>query len=541
MAALLMALSPVIVIILLLLVFKKPLFVAAPITFAYTLAIVLAVWEISPVLALGSSLKGILVGLDIIIIIFGAIFFLELLKRTGLLISIEYYLSALSPDKRVQAIIVAFLFGSFIEGAAGFGTPAAIVAPLLVGIGFPALAAVSIALIANSTPVVFGAVGTPLRVGLQGLDIGLTPHYAALINMFLALLVPLFIITILVLTSGTSNPSGNSKSSGTSNYSGYSGRPAGLRKNPQNSKIKTIFECIPFALWSGLCFGIPYFLASKIGYEFPSLLGPMAAMLIVGFTTKLGWFVPKNQFAFAGPAKALKPKFPLLQSFAPYLLLSALLIGAKFILPSFQAKLVGGLSHTFNIFNPGLLFFITGAVFHLFLALRRRSNAAGLAAKHELYASARAALKALVKPFISIFFTVAFVQLMVNSGNNPAGIPGMIGTIASLASTSFLPFLSPFIGAFGAFLAGSNTVSTLLFGKFQFIAAQAVGIEPAKILALQLTGGAAGNMIALTNIVAAESTVSLEHKEQKILSLNLIPCIIYLAAAGIIGLVLVYW
>ncbi len=106
-----------------------------------------------------------------------------------------------------------------------------------------------------------------------------------------------------------------------------------------------------------------------------------------------------------------------------------------------------------------------------------------------------------------------------------------------MAETSLLPFISPFIGAFGAFIAGSATVSTLLFGKFQFLAATNLGLNTSKILALQLVGAGVGNMIALTNIIAAQATVKLYHKEMSILKMTIIPCLIYLFVAGVVGLI----
>ncbi|MDP7324173.1 MAG: L-lactate permease [Candidatus Woesearchaeota archaeon] len=489
---LLLALSPVLLVVVLLL-FKKPLTTAAPLTYVYTLGIVLFVWKMMPSAVVASSLKGLLVGIDILLIIFGAIFFLEFLKKTGLLVSIEYYLSRITGDRRLQAIIIAWLFGSFIEGSAGFGTPAAIVAPLLVGIGFPALEAVAIALIADSTSVVFGAVGTPIRIGLSGLEIGQIPQMSAWLNMFLGLMVPVLILVVLCT---------------------------------HEKKWKHIMPALPFALYTGAAFTIPHYIFSFLGPEFPSLLGGLVGLVVVSLTTRKGFLVPKKELHFGRKKVKLKAEHTLLKAGFPYLLLSGFLIGGKYLLSSFRIPLGEGLSHMFSLYNPGIMFILTVLIVNL------------LYKEHHICVDAcEEASTIMHKPFIAIAFTVGFVQLMVNSGMNSVGGGSMISIIAGLAETSLLPFISPFIGAFGAFIAGSATVSTLLFGKFQFLAATNLGLNTSKILALQLVGAGVGNMIALTNIIAAQATVKLYHKEMSILKMTIIPCLIYLFVAGVVGLI----
>ena len=491
---LLLALSPVLLIVILLLL-RKPLTKAAPITFLYTLVITLTIWKMTPQVVAASTLKGLLVGIDILLIIFGAIFFLEFLQNTKLLVSIEYYLSSLSSDRRVQAIIIAWLFGSFIEGSAGFGTPAAIVAPLLVGIGFPAIIAVSVALIADSTAVVFGAVGTPIRVGLTGLEIGMIPYHSAYINLFLGVLVPVLILCVLVYGS-------------------------------KKRSLKAVVDCLPFALYAGVAFTLPHYLFTQLGHEFPSMLGALVGLIIVGVTTKLGFLVPKDKWSFDGKkSKIVKTEVGFLRAIFPYVLLSGLLIGGKYLLKSFTFSLGGGLMHTFNLFNPGILFLLTILIINLAYKYR-----------HVCGPACSEASKILVKPFIVIASITAFVQVMIYSGANGSGLGSMIEIIASVAQTELLPLLAPIIGAFGAFIAGSATVSTLLFGKFQFLAAQNLGLDTAKILALQLVGAGIGNMVALTNVVAAQATVKLHHKEREILKFTVVPCLIYLILAGLFGI-----
>ena len=150
---------------------KLPAKKAMPIVFIITAGVAVYVWEVSFNRVLASSIQGFLITIAVLWIIFGAILLLNTLKHSGAMRTIREGFNNVSPDRRVQVIIIAWLFGSFIEGASGFGTPAAIAAPLMVAIGFPAMAAVMIGMMIQSTPVSFGAVGTPILIGVnKGLD-----------------------------------------------------------------------------------------------------------------------------------------------------------------------------------------------------------------------------------------------------------------------------------------------------------------------------------------------------------------------------------
>ena len=139
-----------------------------PAVLLVTVLIALLAWDMSVNRVVASGLQGLILTGSILWIIFGAILLLNTLKNSGAIKAIRGGFSNISPDRRVQVVIVAWLFGSFIEGASGFGTPAAVAAPLLVALGFPALGAVVMGMMIQSTPVSFGAVGTPIVVGVAG-------------------------------------------------------------------------------------------------------------------------------------------------------------------------------------------------------------------------------------------------------------------------------------------------------------------------------------------------------------------------------------
>ena len=141
---------------------------AMPVTFVLTCSIAYFFWGVSFFRILASTLQGLIITAGITWIIFGAILLLNTLKYSGAIMTIRKGFSSISPDRRIQVILIAWLFGCFIEGVSGFGTPAAVAAPLMVAIGFPALAAVVFGMMIQSTPVSFGAVGTPMIVGVQG-------------------------------------------------------------------------------------------------------------------------------------------------------------------------------------------------------------------------------------------------------------------------------------------------------------------------------------------------------------------------------------
>ena len=476
----LVSLSPFAVFIYLLL--KKNLALAKTsfVTLGLTLALAFFYWRIVPQAAFVSLGKGFFVAFDIFVILGGAIFFLEILKRFGVIEAVSYYLESFSKDHRIQVILLAWFLENFIEGTAGFGTPSAIVAPLLVGLGLAPLNAAIVSLFGNSSSVVFGAAGTPIRIGFFGLESSSVPFYAAMINI-VGLIVPLFMLWTVV--------------------------------SHRQDRKKLFWEAVPFAIWSG--------------QEFPSIIGAIIGVLLVFVSTKLGIFVPKNAMTVR-PEEKLQTKLSLRKTVFPYGLLVLLLVLGKIFLSGISLK-VPLINHSISAFNPGLAFILAGI---LVVAAWRKTEKLVLR-------SAVFSLRQAVGPFLVIIAMSAMVQLMINSGQNFSGLPSLIAIVAKTFETSWLPFFSPFVGAFGSFLTGSATISNLLFGGFLAQAAFELSMNSQIILALALVGGAAGNMIALADMLAAETVVGLKNKEAEIIKKIFVPCLIYVLLAGIIGMVIV--
>jgi len=486
-----LAASPFILFLILLLWRKTPLIWVSFITLILVITLATVYWQVYPAYIFGSLFKGFFVALDILFIIFGAIFFLEIMRETKIIENIGYHLESISKDLRIQVIFLAWFFENFLEGTAGFGTPSIVVAPLLVGLGITPVNAAIIAILGNSTSGVFGAAGTPIKVGFGSLAGASVPLTAAYINL-IGILVPVFMLWF-------------------------------LTKGKEEGR-KEFFEALPFAIWAGIAFCVPSILTVPLGQEFPSIIGSVIGLALVLATTKLGIFIPrKEKELMDNPhAATLSPGRVMF----PYLLLILILIAGKFILGSSGVQIPILIKHTFVYYNPGFAFMIAGLI-------------ALLAFKKDIIffrSSIKLAFKRSLGPFWVIVFMSAISQIMVTSVNNLKSLPSMVEFLAVHVKNILLPLWAPIVGAFGSFLTGSITVSNLMFGNFLAAAAGELNFSVDKILALALVGAAAGNMIALADIMAAEAAVGLKNEERKILKGVIIPCAIYVGLVGLVGL-----
>ncbi|MFH6906824.1 L-lactate permease [Vibrio fluvialis] len=523
---------------------------AMPVAFALTVAIALTFWDMTANRVLASVLQGLGITVTVLWIVFGAIFLLNTLKYTGAITVIRNGFTNISPDRRIQAIIIAWCFGSFIEGASGFGTPAAIAAPLLVAIGFPALAAVLMGMMIQSTPVSFGAVGTPILVGVnKGLDThniteALVAHGSnwdaylqqitasvALIHASVGTLMPVLMAMMLTRFFG------------------------------KNRSWTEGLSILPFALFAGLAFTIPYALTGVLlGPEFPSLVGGLFGLTIVVTAAKKGFLVPKQSWDFRPenewPAEWLgslkmelddikgKP-MGLALAWLPYVLLAVILVLSR-VSADFKGLLlsvnlafnnilgeVGVSASIAPLYLPGgiLVFVALLAVLLQARSLKPMGQALG------------ESTKTLIGAGFVLVFTIPMVRIFINSGVNMSDLASMPVTTANFAAGlvgSAFPALSATVGALGAFIAGSNTVSNMMFSQFQFEVAQTLSVSSVIVIALQAVGAAAGNMIAIHNVVAASATVGLLGREGATLRKTIIPTFYYLVVTGLIGLTVIY-
>ncbi len=493
--------SPILLLVLLLFVFKRTLAFSSILTFVFTFALVFFYWGIDSSYLLPSFLKGLFISVDIGLIIFGAIFFVEFLKEAGVFTSLEYYLSKLSKDRRIQVLLIVWFFGSFVEGSSGFGTQSIIIAPILVALGFPIALSVILVLFNTSLMIVFGAVGTPIRIGFNGLNSAGVPYYTALISLIVGFFIPLMLVYFTV----------------------------SYRKH---DKWKSFFACLPFALWCALCLLVPFFLIALIAPSFPSLLAPLIGLLLIILSVKKGFLVPEDVWVFDHdkPVKIKDNFHSFRKVIAPYAILIALLIVGAFVFPSIPVTLITGVTYSFQVFNAGFAFLLSVFFMNLFFKIKSKY----------IREAFSISFKVLLKPFISILFISVFVQLMISSSFNSHGFPGMIQEIATLLQNVALPFLTPILGAFGGFIGGSATISNLLFGHLEVLAANSLALSVPIILSLQLVGAALGNMLTLTHIVAVHAALKIHGDEVHVLKKLFMPFLICLSLTAIIGLLLIY-
>ncbi|MBL9152891.1 MAG: L-lactate permease [Verrucomicrobiales bacterium] len=548
-----LALLPIAVVGLLLVGLRWPAARAMPLSYLAVLALALGVWRTPGAQVAAATVNGLFVAATMIFIIFGSILLLNTLQESGALATMRAGLVRLSPDRRVQAIVIAWLFGSFIEGASGFGTPAAVCVPLLAGLGFPPMAAVLVGMVIQSTPVSFGAVGTPILVGLdKGLAgdaavlayaeqaghadwaafLAATGVRVATLHAVAGTLIPLIVVCLMTRFFG------------------------------ERRSIREGLAVWRFALFAAVAMTLPYWLVARyLGPEFPSLIGGALGLVIVVTAAKRGYLVPPRESAWEFPPAATWPEdwssrfiqpatevparlpSPLL-AWLPYAVVAGLLV-----LTRLKGLPLGDWLKSVALVIPNVFGTdITVRVEPLYLPATVFVVAALVAAAmHRLPAGLRRAWSRSARTSLAastaLVFTVPMVQVFINSGGGAAGYEKMpialADGIARLAGGAW-PLLAPLIGGIGAFVAGSNTVSNMMFALFQFGVGQRIGVDPGWIVALQAVGGAAGNVICVHNVVAAAATVGLLGREGAVIRKTLVPFTYYTVLAGALGYAIVW-
>ncbi len=478
-------------------------------------------------LANATIVNGALSALTPISILWGALLLSQTMRRSGGERIISESLKGVSPNPVAQLMIVGWAFPFMMEGASGFGTPAAIAAPLLVGLGFDAVRVTILTLIMNAVPATFGAVGTPMWFGLS--QVPLSPAEilsvswkTALVHTVAALVVPIIALRFLV---------------------GW----VEIRQN------------LLFIYLSVLSCALPSLFLSRFTYEFPSLIGGAVGLCLSALMAKHQAGLARTHAAKEVEVDPPSQHRDQLRAFAPYLILIAVLIVTRLpFLPlrawltaesprlaldwgslgtfSVSAALVLRLDSIFGtssgwsyqaLFVPALIPFVV--VVLLSIPLLRID----LPTLKTVLADTTNRLRG---PSITLMGALIMVQLMT-LGDDRAQTTIIGRTLASITGRSW-PFFAPVLGALGAFFAGSATVSNLTFAGIQDSIARTLGFDRTSILALQSVGAAMGNMVAISNIVAVVSILGLQNQEGVVLKRTVIPLVVYALIAGISGLIL---
>ncbi len=519
---LIISLLPILLPFLLLVVLKTSAKVGMSISFIILAVFAFFLWDMEIITLLSSIIQGIHKAAGILIILFGAIFLMNILKMNGAINRINIGFNNLTKDMRIQVIVIAFLFGGLIEGVAGFGTPAVVVAPLLVALGFRPIVAATVALISNSVPVPFAAVGTPVQIGLG--NISTSPeffnsiaNYITSIEFLAGAFMPTIVVIVLLLL------------------------------NKEKSTKRDFLEILPWTLFIGYSYAIIAFITARIlGYEFVTIITVLLMLIISTITIRLGFLVPKNIWRkeYVNIDVVEKSNMSLIKAWSPYILVISLLIVSRVIEPVkiiFQTFIdlsinnilgVSGINSSLQLlYSPGFIL-ILAAVLSVLIQNANWSNlkTAGTTS----FSNVKGAALALIP-------TLAMVQIFSNSGINTADLASMpvyLATTLGKSLNSVWILLAPFVGELGSFIAGSATVSALTFSPIQYQIALEYGMNTDLILALGLMGGAAGNMICVHNVVSVSTVVNIEGQEGSIIKKTIIPAIIYGLLMGISAIIL---
>lgn len=478
------------------------------------------VWGMKGNVVIASLLQGTHKTFTILYILFGALVLLNTLRQTGAVNRINSGFQKISGDMRVQVIIVAFLFGSLIEGASGFGTPAMVTAPLMVALGFRPMIAVASALIADSVAVSFGAVGTPVLVGLSTLKdadsafFQSTAERITTLDLLSGIFIPVIVIITLVVFFGKKN------------------------------KLKSILEMLPWLALIGIVYaGSAFAYAFLFGAEFVAILGSLTGLIVAVLTASKGWLLPKTEWKDglddSYESDESEHSMSLLTAWAPYLMVVVLLLLTRTV-PFIKDFTTNVLDLTWTnimnfeeissnwevLYSPGTIL-ILSAIFAILIQKKTFKD---------LTKASMESLSTIKITGITLIATLAMVHVFINSGINANDLNSMPEYIANAMSQYLGPiwlFVAPFLGALGSFITGSATVSTLTFSPIQMNIANAIGAEPFTVLAAQIIGAAAGNMICVHNVVAVCAVVDMPGKEGSVIRKTLGPALLYCALAGI--------
>ncbi len=541
-----LSLLPILTALVLMVGFRLPSTKAMPTAWLVAAVCAFIGWDLDIGYIAAISIHGAITGVGVLVIIFGALVILATLQNSGGMETIQYGMQKISPDARVQAIIIGCMFAAFIEGAAGFGTPAALAAPLLLSLGFPPLAAAIFCLVINSFPVSFGAVGTPITMGFgalkplvqeaigsqaTGVNFGSMQEFLLIIGQWSVILhsVMVFVLPLFLL--------------------GFITRFFGEKRSWKDG-----FGAWKFSLFASTSYFIPSFIfAWFVGPEFPALIGGLVGLGVVVIGAQKGFCLPQDIWTFGdsvkwdpewtgtitGGSTEFKSQMSQFMAWLPYILIGLILVATRIPQLGLKAVLAGvvikfpnilGYEHVNNalqpLYLPGTIPFMLVAIFTIVFH-KMDGKKAVIAWKQ--------AIGNLKNPAIALISATALVSIFRLSEQNPAGLPSMpmaLADFVSNAAGSTWPMFAGFIGGLGSFITGSNTISDLLFGEFQWGVATSSDLSRQIMVAAQAVGGGFGNMVCINNVVAVCAVVGLVGREGIILKKTVIPFILYGVVVG---------
>ena len=473
-------------------------------------------------------------------IVVAAVFLFHLTVKSGHFEIVKRSVAALSPDRRVQALLIAFCFGTFIEGAAGFGTPVAICAALMIGLGFSPLYAAGLALIANTSPVAFGALGTPIitLAKVSGLDEMALCQMAGRQLPFFSLIVPAWLVAVM---------------------SGWRG----------------VVGCWPAIVVCGGVFALLQFLTAN--YHGPTLVDVIGGLgSLIALAILLQFWQPREIWRFADepPAAEMNAEAPLVTrqvvtAWMPWVFLSIFVFVWGW--PAVKITLNGGPDKQPNVLAGYTKFAVPVPGLHN--RVFRTAPVAPVAEGSDRAAKGEVAVLEIpwlattgTGIFLAAILTAFWLRISAREFVRQFGLTVWemrwalftIATILALAFTTkyggsdatmglaftrtgmFYPFFAPLLGWLGVALTGSDTSSNALFGSLQRITAEQLGLNPTLIVASNSTGGVMGKMIDAQSIVVAAVATQQRGGEGKILRFVFLHSIVLAALVGVLTMVQAY-
>jgi lactate permease len=483
---------------------KMPAYLASIIAFALTVVIAVLYYAMPALRVMQATVEGTMLALfPILFVIVSALFVYNTTLKTGSMDKIKSMLSSLSPDRRIQGLILAFAFGGFLEAVAGFGTAVAIPAGILVAMGFRPILVAKICLIANTVPVAFGVLGVPIITLSQVTSLPLDK-----ITLYTALqLIPLAVILPIVLVFAITG------------------------------SVKKIKGVLCISLLSGIIFSVGQTLtAVYIGPELAAVVGSLLSLLVI--VTFLKIFPVKNAWTFSGEksegvnSSSAIGATDAIKAWSSYLLILLLVFAVKFIpalniLNNFPFTVskqfyfgVGGKPMSFQLATSSGTILLVSAILGGLIQ--------GASVKILLSVLTKT-IKQIKRTIITVVSIVVLAKVM--------GYSGMVNSIANTlaaASGRFYPIIAPLIGTLGTFITGSDTSSNVLFGNLQKQTALQLGMNPEWLASANATGATIGKMISPQSIAIASTATDLTNQEGKILGETIKYCLVFVVIMGLL-------
>ncbi len=489
-------------------VLKLPGHICCPIGLAITVILALVNWHMSFMDTFTAALEGVAMAIwPIGIIVISAIFVYNLSVKTGGMDIIKNTLTAVSADRRIQVLIVAWGFGGFLEGVAGFGTSVAIPAAILVGLGFKPIESCIICLLSNAPVAVFGAIGIPTitAANMTGLSASVLSAYTVLQLAVLIVVCPIFMVRV-------------------------------------TGKLKGVWA---ITLVSGIAFAIPsYFIAAYVGAELTTLFGGVCSLAVTVVMAKVMYKETDKEYYLDGVENAREQMKDttigtMVKAWSPFILIFFLLLITSKLFPAINGPLSsikssvpiytgeGAAKYTFTwIGTPGTLIMIAGIIGGIV-------QGASVGTMLEVLVGS---LKQMYKSIITIVSIIAIAKVM--------GYSGMISDIAvglvALAGPMY-PLLAPIIGGIGTFITGSVTSACTLFSALQAQTGEALNISQNWLVAANGAGATVGKIISPQSIAMAAAATGCVGSDGVIIRKASIYCVIFLAFLCIVSYAGIYW